>query len=162
VQAQLAKQLEAQAEKEGFAGDHTDSFLTKEDREQLERARPRDVDKAAAMQVINKMKQAKRVFKRQVKDPKYIKKLEKEVAELRKQLGKQQSKVSTSKTRAKKAVEQRQKQAKGANRDQLKAMLRSELDRAKMYGADRDSAVKVFAKMNKVPLADAQKLAKDL
>ncbi|UTZ35024.1 hypothetical protein HB762_28030 (plasmid) [Vibrio campbellii] len=162
VQAQLAKQLEAQAEKEGFAGDHTDSFLTKEDREQLERARPRDVDKAAAMQVINKMKQAKRVFKRQVKDPKYIKKLEKEVAELRKQLGKQQSKVSTSKTRAKKAVEQRQKQAQGANRDQLKAMLRSELDRAKMYGADRDSAVKVFAKMNKVPLADAQKLAKDL
>ncbi|MFW1503831.1 hypothetical protein ACEWBU_23520, partial [Vibrio parahaemolyticus] len=68
----------------------------------------------------------------------------------------------TSKTRAKKAVEQRQKQAQGANRDQLKAMLRSELDRAKMYGADRDSAVKVFAKMNKVPLADAQKLAKDL
>jgi hypothetical protein len=84
------------------------------------------------------------------------------VAELRKQLGKQQAKVSTSKAKAKKAIEQRQKQAQSANRDQLKALLRSELDRAKMYGADRDSAVKVFAKMNKVPLADAQKLAKDL
>ncbi|HGF7152614.1 TPA: hypothetical protein AB5C39_000712 [Vibrio mimicus] len=162
IQAQLAKQLQAQAESEGFAGDNTDSFLTKEDREALERARPRDVDKAAAMQVINKMKQAKRVFKRQIKDPKYIKKLEKELAELRKQLGNQQAKVSTSKAQAKKAIEQRQEKAKTANRDQMKAMLRAELDRAKLYGADKESALKVFAKMNNVPLAEAQQLAKEM
>ncbi|WP_347361806.1 hypothetical protein [Vibrio vulnificus] len=162
VQAQLAKQLQAQAEKGGFAGDNTDSFLTKEDREQLERARPRDVDKAAATLVINKMKQAKRVFKRQVKDPKYIKGLEKEVAELRKTVSKQQSQISASKAKAKKAIERRQKQAQSGNRDQLKALLRNAIDQAKLMGHSRDDGVKVFAKMNKLPLADVKKLAKEL
>ncbi|WFQ78147.1 hypothetical protein PXH59_00430 (plasmid) [Xenorhabdus sp. SF857] len=162
VQAQLAKQLQAQAEKNGFAGDSTDTFLTQEDREELERARPRDVDKAAAMQVIQKMKQAKRVFKRQVKDPKYIKKLEKEVAELRNQLSKQQNQVLTTKTKAKSVIEKSQQSAQNASRDQLKAMLRTELDRAKMYGADKESAVKVFANINKLPLAEVQKLAGEL
>ncbi|MFI3273309.1 hypothetical protein [Vibrio sp.] len=162
VQAQLAKQMEAQAEKTGFAGDNTDKFLNKEDREQLEKARPRDVDKAAAMKVIQKVKQAKRVFKKQLKDPKYIKSLEKEVAELRKQVKKQQAKVSMDKAKASKAVKARQKSAQSASKDQLKGMLRTELDRAKMYGSDRDSAIKVFAKINKVPLSDAQQLAKDL
>ncbi|MCC8380061.1 hypothetical protein [Xenorhabdus sp. PB30.3] len=162
VQAQLSKQLQTQAEKEGFAGDSSNTFLTKKDREELERARPRNVDKAAAMQVIQKMKQAKRVFKRQVKDPKYIKKLEKEVAELRKQLSKQQSQASISKAKAKSAIDKNQKKAQNADRDQLKAMLRTELDRAKMYGADKENAVKVFAKLNKLSLTEAQKLAKEL
>lgn len=162
VQAQLAKQMEKQADKAGFAGDNTDHFLTKEDREQLERARPRDVDKAAAMKIINKVKQAKRVFSKQVKDKKYIKDLEKQVKDLRKQLLEKQNQNTTTEKKAKAAMKKRQEQAKTVNQDQLKAMLRSEIDRAKLYGSSKDQAIKVFAKMNNVALSEVQRLSEDL
>lgn len=162
VQAYLAKQMEKQADKAGFAGDNTDQFLTKEDREQLERARPRDVDKAAAMKIINKVKKAKRVFSKQVKDKKYIKDLEKQVNDLRKQLLKKKKQTSSAKKAAADAMNKRQKQAKTASQDQLKAMLRGEIDRAKLYGSSKEQAIKVFAKMNNVALSEVQQLAEDL
>lgn len=155
VQAQLAKQMEAQAEKTGFAGDNTDKFLNKEDREQLEKARPHDVDKAAAMKVIQKIKQAKRVFKKQLKDPKYIKSIEKENADLRRQIMKQQAILEADKKRAKESLQKANDRGMMANKDQMKTLLSV---------MNKETAIKTFIKLNKnqISLSDAQQLAKDL
>lgn len=155
VQAQLAKQMEAQAEKTGFAGDNTDKFLNKEDREQLEKARPHDVDKAAAMKVIQKIKQAKRVFKKQLKDPKYIKSIEKENVDLRRQIMKQQAILEADKKRAKESLQKANDRGMMANKDQMKTLLSV---------MNKETAIKTFIKLNKnqISLSDAQQLAKDL
>lgn len=142
VQAQLAKQMESQAEKGGFAGDNTDKFLSKEDRDQLEKARPRKVNQSAAAQLIKKQRQAVKTFKRQLKDANYVKGLEKERVKLKKQL------------------EVKTREANKVEKSALKAELRLELDRAKMYGKSKEDAIKVFAFMNKLPLKDVEQLSK--
>ncbi|MDW2323608.1 hypothetical protein R7127_25435 [Vibrio sp. 1159] len=143
VQAQLAKHLQTQAESTGFSSDK-DKFLSKDDRERLERAKPRKIDQSEAEKFIKKQEQAMKTFKRQLKDASYLKKLEKEAAALRAKL---------------KSVS---REAARAEKDELKAQLRLELDRAKMYGKSKTDAIKVFAFVKKLKIKDVQNLAKGL
>lgn len=154
VQAQLAKQMEMQSDKAGFSGDNTDKFLNKGSRKQLEKARPRSVDKDTTIKAIQK---AKLGFKKQLNDPKYIKNLERKVADLNKK-----AKISAAKNKALEAIEARKNSTKHASRDQLKVMLRIEIDRAKMYDRSKDEALKVFSVLNKIPLNDVLELANSI
>lgn len=157
----LSKEMERQASASGFAGDTQDKFIRQDEHKQLEKARPRDVNQIEAKKAYERLRKAEKAFKGQMQDKSYIKKLEKELSRLRAKERKQKARTAAKKTRAKKSVE---KKSIGttANRDQLKLMLRQELDRAKLYGSKPEQAYKVFSKVNNMPLKDVKALAKDL
>ena len=156
----LSKEMERQAEASGFAGDTNDKFIRQDEHKKLKRARPGDVNQLEARKAYDRLKKAEKTFKGQMKDREYVKKLEKELAQLRARERRQKARTATKKQKATKAVSG--KKTTTGNKDQLKLMLRQELDRAKLYGSTPDQAYKVFSKVNNVPLKDVKAMAGEL
>ena len=157
----LSKEMERQASAAGFAGDTRDKFIRKDEHDKLKRARPGDVSQIEAQKAYERLKQAEKAFKGQAKDKNYVKKLENELKRLREQVRKQKAKQADRKAKAAKAVKEKQA-TPTVDHDQLKIMLRQELDRAKLYGSSTDKALKVFAQINNVELKTVKELAKSL
>lgn len=134
VHAVLAKEMEKQAESAGFAGDARQRFITQDQHDRLQKARPGTVSQNAAAQAYKRYQEAQKAFSRH---------------------------VTASGKALVKATAARRKAAPMAN-DKIRAELRTHLDMAKMYGTPRSAVFATVAKINNMHPDEVEAMAKGM
>lgn len=157
VHSQLAKEMEKQANSIGYASPGRAKFLNKDELAAMQRAKGSDKEHAAALKAYREFTQARKAFRKKIKEPEAIKKKKRMEDKLRAQA----AEIRAHKAEKEALRSEMRRKEDQAARDMLAAKLRTSLDMASKYKLPKDQVISDFSTENKVTQDDIASIIKD-